>query len=78
MIGLSLFYLVIIAALIAIAYFVAKEFYYVAEQKGYAERKYFWYAFLLNWIGYLLIIALPDRGTNNTSRNFDIDQLPTL
>ncbi|MBO5430073.1 MAG: hypothetical protein J6A10_08970 [Peptococcaceae bacterium] len=78
MVGLSIFYLIVFAVIIAIAYFVAKEFYYVAEQKGYTERKYFWYAFLLNWIGYLLIIALPDRGGNNKSGNIDIDQLPTL
>ena len=42
--------------------FVAFEFSDVAEDKGYTGAKYFWYAFLLGCIGYLLVIALPDRG----------------
>ena len=49
--------------LLVIGFFVAKEFQYIAEQKGYADSsKYFWYTFLLAPYGMLMVIALPDRG----------------
>ena len=47
---------------IAVDFFVAKEFYRVAVMKGWSDRKYFWFPLLLCVIGYLLVIALPDRG----------------
>ena len=34
----------------------------VAIMKGYTERMYFWVPFLFTLAGYLLVIALPDRG----------------
>ena len=46
--------------------FFTYEFYAIAKEKGYDERKYFWYSLLFGIIGFLLIAALPDR---NSSKN---------
>lgn len=57
----GVFLLILIVALI-IDYFLAKCFYDVAEAKGHHEKKYLWLSFLFGPVGYLLVIALPDRG----------------
>lgn len=57
-----LLYLVILVAALFLNYFMAEWFYEVAEAKGYYERKYFHIAFWFGIAGYLLVIALPDRG----------------
>ncbi len=66
--------------LLWIAYLIAQEFYKVAQAKGYSEKKYLWLPFLLGIIGFLLVIALPDRG--NIPHNELIakanDELPDL
>ena len=66
--------------LLWILYLIAKEFYKVAQAKGYSEKKYLWLPFLLGIIGFLLVIALPDRG--NIPRSEPIlkanDELPDL
>ena len=55
---------IIIAVLVlATLYFFANEFYNVAKEKGFYEKKYLWIAFIFSIFGYLLIIALPDRKT---------------
>ena len=51
-----------VIAAAAISYYVAKEFYKAAVARGWPEKKYFWICFLLPPAGYLLVIALPDRG----------------
>ena len=56
---------------IVVYYFVAKEFYKVAEMKGYSERRYFWIPFLLGVIGYLLVVALPDKKTRDMATRLD-------
>lgn len=55
--------LIILAAcvLLLILYLLAREFQRAAELKGYQSQKYFWIAFLCGFVGYLLVIALPDR-----------------
>ena len=40
---------------------IAREFDKVAAEKGYNDIKYFWISFFLGIVGYLLVIALPDR-----------------
>lgn len=67
--------LVLLILSIWIDYLVAKEFCVAAKLKGYSEKKYFWICFLLGLVGYLLIIALPDRGDNQRIAN---DELPEL
>ena len=51
---------------IAVAYFAAKEFERIANDKGYASRKYFWWAFLVGFSGIPMVIALPDRRGSGT------------
>lgn len=58
-----------------LAWYLANQFYEVAVEKGHADKKYFWISFWLGAIGYLLVIALPDRG--NTPQAIS-DELPDL
>ena len=68
---------ILLAAVIVfwIDYLIAKEFYAVAQTKGHFHKKYFWICFLLGVIGYLLVIALPDRSNES---NLTGDDLPDL
>ena len=56
--------------LLDIRYIICKEFYAVANQKGYNDKKYFWYGFLFGLAGYLLVIALPNKNNLNKSYSF--------
>ena len=47
---------------LVVSFLVAREFYKAAVARGWPQKKYFWICFLLPIAGYLLIIALPDRG----------------
>ena len=60
----------VIGAVISSAFFVicldfllAREFYDIAEQKGYSDVKYFWYSVLFGLFGFLMVIALPDKSS---------------
>ena len=75
MIWIILASLAIAAAAFWILWLVAKEFYVAAKAKGYYEKKYLWICFLLGVIGYLLVIALPDRGNVQQTTS---DELPDL
>jgi len=74
---LTAIYIVIIIAVLAVHYFVAEEFYKVAAMKGWPLKKYRIMALLLWIIGYLLIIALPDRA-GDTMTAVISDDLPEL
>lgn len=63
------------ALLLWIMYLIAKEFYKVAQAKGFYEKKYLWLPFLLGVIGYLLVISLPDRASDTNTAS---DELPDL
>lgn len=63
------------ALMLWVMYLIANEFYKAAQAKGYSEKKYLWLPFLLGVVGYLLVIALPDRG--NTLKVAS-DELPDL
>ena len=56
-------FLIIVAAVfvLVVDYIISKDFYSVALAKGYGAKKYFWYCFLLGGVGYLLVLALPNR-----------------
>lgn len=71
----AIFYLIILAIAIWIDWYAAKQFEEVAQKKGHNQKKYFWICFLLGAIGYLLVIALPDRGNTQQAIN---DELPEL
>lgn len=56
-----LIYLALFAVVLTVLALIAKCFYEAAEEKGFPEKKYFWICLLLPPVGYLLVIALPDR-----------------
>lgn len=66
-----------LAIVFTLAYYTAKWFYEVAEEKGYHDKKYFWICFWLGYIGIPLVIALPDRGAGQ-QREIAADELPEL
>ena len=57
----------IVIALI-LAHYIAKQFHAVATDKGYPEKKYYHICFWLGLIGYLLVIALPDRNRDQVRK----------
>lgn len=73
-------FLVIIIALIALGiaiainYFVAGWFFEAVEAKGYHENKYFWICFCFGIIGYLLVIALPNRYQEVKNEEYDTEE----
>lgn len=73
--GYLLLIIAVCALMLWVLYLIAKEFYNVAQAKGYSEKKYLWLPFWLGIIGYLLVIALPDRGG---APKPVIDELPEL
>ncbi len=40
------------------------EFADVARRKGYDSSKYFWLTLLFGWVGYILVLALPDKNAS--------------
>lgn len=46
---------------LVISYILAEEFVYIAKKKGFSDKRYFWFCFLFGIIGYLMVVALPDR-----------------
>lgn len=58
----TLLYVLFVVAILVVHFFVSIEFYKAAVMKGWHQKKYLVMAFLLWIVGYLLIIALPDRG----------------
>ena len=72
-------FLLIVAclALLVLDFFVAREFYLAAATKGWASKKYYFFAYFLNVIGYLMIIALPDRGSVSAG-SYESRDLPEL
>ena len=73
----TVFLIAACAALLVLDFFVAREFYLAAAAKGWASKKYFYFAFFLTLIGYLLILALPDRGSISAG-SFESRDLPEL
>lgn len=67
---------------IVVAYFAAKEFERIASDKGYASKKYFWWAFLIGFIGIPMVIALPDRRGGAGAASADLpardDEIPEI
>lgn len=68
---------VIALALLAVHILVSAEFYRVAVMKGWSEKKYLVMAIFLWVIGYMLIIALPDRGGYGR-KAVESDDLPDI
>lgn len=83
--------IVVFVIIMAVAFYVANEFYEIAVDKGYDDKKYLWWTFWLFPIGAAMVIALPDRknfnrlinsmvNTSNSQEknNEIIDELPEL
>ena len=68
---------VIALALLAVHILVSAEFYRVSVMKGWPEKKYLVMAIFLWVIGYMLIIALPDRGGYGR-KAVESDDLPDI
>lgn len=60
---------------IFIAFIAAKKFNEIAEMKGHTG--YFAWCFFLGIIGYLMVIALPDRRSQDAGSDLS-DRLPEL
>ena len=69
--------LLLVLAAAAVSYFIAMEFYKAAVARGWPNKKYFWICFLLPIAGYLLVVALPDRG-GPALGSFESNDLPEL
>ena len=54
---------IVLIALVALALWawIAVEFNNIAKMKGYEGSRYFWWSFIFPGIGYLMVVALPDR-----------------
>lgn len=50
-----------------IDYLISAEFYEAAVMKGHPKKKYLWLPFFFGIIGWLLVIALPDRNAANNA-----------
>lgn len=69
----TIFVIILVTALLLwIQYYIAKKFYFIAKEKGYDKKQYLWLSFFFGMIGYLLVVALPDRGACAN------DELPEL
>ena len=58
--------ILLLALIVFIDYKIAMEFVKIADKKGHNGRHYFWWMFWLSVVGYLMVIALPDRGEQKT------------
>ena len=72
-----LIWCVIILIVLVAHYWTVIEFYNVAKMKGWSQKKYLIMAACLWLVGYLLIIALPDRAGSEMSAVVS-DDLPEL
>lgn len=74
-----LYAILIVIAVFVISWFAAKQFQEIADLKGHAGKKYFWWCFWLGPCGWAMVIALPDRGKAVQQSNAsDFDELPEL
>lgn len=64
-----------LAGVCFLEYYIAGLFYFIGVDKGYNGKVYLWMCALLPVIGYLLIVAMPDHGSNPQFAN---DELPDL
>ena len=70
------FYLVLIAGGIVLNVFISKWFRNIAQMKGHNEKRYFWVPFFFGLVGYLMVIALPDRGACKDAAPANVPNVP--
>ena len=66
-----------IAAVLAVWYFIAKEFRRIAAMKGHDEERYFWWTFLFGPVGMMMVIALP-AGAAVPEKDVYDDEIPEI
>ena len=66
---------IVIAIYFGVCFFLASQFSEVATLKGYNDKKYYWICFWLGLPGWLLVVALPNRGNSIPVIS---DELPDL
>lgn len=54
-------YLVALIIILVVHCLIVGEFSNIAEEKGFERRRYWAFRFWLGFIGYLIVIALPNR-----------------
>ena len=70
--------IVALIILVYLDYVISSFFAQAAEEKGYNEKKYFWISFWFGIVGYLLVIALPDKHARpGVVRPHPMDSVPT-
>lgn len=78
-VGLFVVILILIIAVLVITiiarFLIANEFYIIAKEKGYYDKKYLWIPFLAGTAGCLLINALPDRGNSVQTAAAELPEL---
>jgi formate hydrogenlyase subunit 3/multisubunit Na+/H+ antiporter MnhD subunit len=65
--ALIFIYLLFLAGLIVLMWFIAKWFAEIAADKGYYDKKYFWICFWLGGIGWLMVVAMPNKSRTYTA-----------
>ncbi len=74
----ALTFIILIVYLIA-GGMAASEFNNIAAMKGHSHKNYFWWCFLFSFVGYAMVIALPDHSNSKTtSAKESNDELPEL
>lgn len=48
---------------LAVRLIIAGEMELIARDKGYEQKRWFWYCFFFGIVGVLMVCALPDRGS---------------
>ena len=68
--------ILLLIGLILFQYSIAMEFYKIAIMKGYEDRKYLWMSFAFGIVGYLLVIALPNKDVFIEETSDKTDEIP--
>lgn len=62
--GITIYFLIVFIVFLislAINIFIATKFSKIAAMKGHTEGSWFWICFFFGFVGWLMVIALPDR-----------------
>lgn len=70
--------ILVLAVVLVINWFAAKQFHEIAKMKGHPEKKYFWWCFWFGIAGYPMVIALPNRKNTPSNTAVSSDELPEL
>jgi uncharacterized membrane protein YkvI len=68
--------LIVIGIFFLFDYFISKKFEIIANMKGH--KGYFWWCFWFGFIGYFMVVALPDRSQVNNNEQQESEELPDL